>query len=278
MVTNKNDMLRTAKAGAAKVGAPKAETVKAEAEKAAVDKISETTKIKEITELESLLGYSFNNHMFLREAISHPSLKQIDGGKKHVDYERLEFLGDSILSFIIIELLYNKFKDLTEGDLAKIKSFLVSKEVLSEISKKISLSKFLLMTKGEENSGGRDNPNNVENAMEALIAAIYLDSNIEQTRQVINNLWQDYLHQHEHEFDIRDIDPKTTLQEWTQKHKHDSPCYDVIDRAGPPHLPHFTIRATAGRFSANGEGGSIKSAEKEAARHILDLIDKNIFE
>lgn len=222
-------------------------------------------------DLERLLGYKFSNVDYLKEALSHPSLKQIDTVASHVDYERFELLGDSILNFIIVNLLFHKYDKLQEGEIAKIKSYLVSGELLNEISKKLQLSDFLIMTKGEENCGGRENPGNIENAMEALIAAIYLDSrDMEKTKNIVGNLWKDYIHK----FDLREIDPKTCLQEWAQKNHLPIPNYDVIERSGPAHLPEFTLQVQVGDYSAKASGKSIRIAEKAAAKKVLFQIDE----
>lgn len=227
---------------------------------------------KSAQELENILEYQFKNIDYLREALSHPSLKQIDLPTKHVDYERFELLGDSILNFIIVDLLFHKYKDLKEGDIAKIKSYLVSGELLNEISKKLQLSKFLIMTKGEENCGGRENPGNVENAMEALIAAIYLDSgDIAKTKNIVKKLWEEHIH----EFDIREIDPKSSLQEWAQRNSFAIPRYEVINQSGPAHLPEFTVKVIVGNHSALGNGKSIRNAEKAAAKILLFQLDDN---
>ena len=230
--------------------------------------------------LEGLLGYKFSNVLLLQEALSHPSLKQETLDKKvtpkdkitavsnYVDYERLEFLGDAILDFIITEMLFKKFSDHSEGGLAKIKSFLVSKEILNKISAKLSLAEFIIMTRGEETSGGRQNPSNIENVMEALIAAIYLDSDIANTKSITENLWQDYLD----DFDYDSVDPKTSLQEWSQKHKAQIPKYELASRSGPDHSPVFTIKCLIDDLSSEASATSIKSAEKLAAKKLLDSI------
>lgn len=230
--------------------------------------------------LEKLLGYKFTNDRLLQEALSHPSLKQeiIDKSPKtqdktlvipnYVDYERLEFLGDAILDFLITEMLFKKFSNHKEGRLAKIKAFLVSKETLNEISKKLSLAEFIIMTKGEESTGGRSNPSNIENVMEAVIAAIYLDSDIDNTRSIIKTLWQDSLE----DFDYDVVDPKTSLQEWSQKYKAQIPKYELASRSGADHSPIFTIKCLIGDLSSEASGKSIKAAEKLAAKKLLDLI------
>ncbi len=236
--------------------------------------------------LESLLGYKFSNLSLLKEALSHPSLKQdifdknVKSYKKYantssdlpeyVDYERLEFLGDAILDFLITEMLFKKFSRHNEGGLAKIKAFLVSKEILNRISEKICLPEFIIMTKGEEFSGGRDNPSNIENVMEALIAAIYLDSDIDNTKLITENLWQDYLQ----DFDYDSVDPKTSLQEWSQKYKAKIPKYEITSRSGPDHSPIFTIKCLIDELSSVASAKSIKAAEKLAAKKLLDSIKK----
>lgn len=232
---------------------------------------SEYPNLDRLAELEKLLEYKFSNINFLIESLSHPSLKQIYSKKHYMDYERLELLGDAILSFVILELLYRKFVNFDEGNLAKIKSFLVSKEILNQISKQLKLADFIIMTKGEENSGGRDNPSNVENAMEALIAAIYLDSNIEVVRNIIARLWQSYMHN----FNYNDIDPKSALQEWAQHRKYPIPHYNIIEKTGPVHSPIYKISVQIGDYIGVGEGKSIKSAEKLAAKNILDKVDND---
>lgn len=219
-------------------------------------------------ELEKIIGFKFKNLALLEEALSHPSLKQASDHKHHPDYERFEFLGDSVLNFVITDLLFHKFPTHREGELAKIKAHLVSKEVLNEIAEKINLAEYIIMTYGEEKGGGRENPSNVENTMEALVAAIYLDSNMTQVKNVIARLWHSLLH----EFDFRDIDPKSSLQEWSQKHFHQMPFYEVTHKDGPVHSPIFTVQVVIGKHTGTGQGKSIKAAEKLAARNVLEQV------
>ena len=205
--------------------------------------------------------------------MSHPSLKQdkVLLENNIADYERLELLGDSIINFLITEMLFKKFSNSNEGGITKIKAFLVSNQVLSKISEQISLSKFIIMTKGEEHSGGRQNPNNLENALEALIAAIYLDGGVEATRKIVLRLWKDHLVK----FDYDSIDPKTSLQEWSQKYRHQVPEYTLLSKSGPDHSPMFVIKCIVGEFLSEGSAHSIKMAEKIAAKKMLDKIRQN---
>lgn len=222
-----------------------------------------------VLELEKKINYNFKNFLFLEEALSHPSLKQIDTSEDHKDYDRFELLGDSILGFIITELLLNKFKNSAEGSIAKFKSFLICKGTLYKIANKINLADYIIMTVGEEKSGGRTNPNNLENAIEALLAAIYLDSNIESVRSVIYALWADEIQN----VNLKELDPKTHLQEWSQAHGYGMPIYEVIDREGPVHSPNFTVKAYVGSYTQHGEGGTIKLAEKNAAKKLLNSLE-----
>lgn len=218
--------------------------------------------------LEQLLGYKFKNPDLMREALSHPSLKQHESPDWHKDYERFEILGDAILGFLITELLFNKYQASDESNIAKVKAYLVSREIISAAASKINLADFIIMTKGEEESGGRSNQNNIENSMEALICAIYLDNGLESAREVVTKLWAEFIH----EFDPKQMDPKTVLQEWSQKHKYGRPCYEITGKEGAVHMPEFTVLVKAGPYIQVGKGYSIKKAEKDAAKKLLDKL------
>lgn len=214
-------------------------------------------------QLEQSLNYKFKNRSLLEEALSHPSLKQME--ETSPNYERFEFLGDSILGFLVTEMIFNKYHDYDEGDLAKLKSYVVSHDVLVKIAKNLSLADYIIMTSGEENSGGRENSNNLENALEALIAGIYLDSNIDQTKQIVNRLWQDHIQN----VDPNIANPKSALQEFLHDQNHSTPSYQVIKREGAVHAPIFTVQVTAMNQSTESTGHSIKEAEKNAALKML---------
>ena len=215
------------------------------------------------TKLEESINYKFKNILLLEEALSHPSLKQIDDTKPN--YERFELLGDSILGFLVTEMIFNRFNDYNEGDIAKIKAHVVSHDILVKIANKLNLAEYIIMTSGEENSGGRANNNNTEDAMEALIAAIYLDSNIEQTRKIVHHLWASSIEN----IDPSLANPKSYLQEWLQDKTRAMLIYEVIKQDGPVHAPIFTVQVTADNQSETGIGQSIKEAEKKAALKIL---------
>lgn len=216
-------------------------------------------------DLEKLLGYNFKNKELLVEALSHPSLRQHHEYKDDKDYERLEFLGDAVLNLVITEILFSSFKDYNEGNLAKIRSYLVCKETICMVGAKLTLKDYIIMTYGEEVAGGRDNPNNIENTTEALIAAIYLDSDIETTHNIIGKLWAEFINVK----DLTDYDPKTALQEWAQAREHHLPIYQLIKREGVAHSSIFTVLVKVKDYEQTGAGHSIKEAEKDAARSLL---------
>lgn len=218
--------------------------------------------------LEERLCYNFNDKNLLKEALTHPSVKQrsLKNNNKQKNYERLELLGDSILNFLVTEILFKNFSDYDEGQLAKIKAYTVSKEVLCLVAAKINLASYIIMTYGEEVSGGRKNPNNIENTMEALIAAIYLDSNIDVIRNMISGLWLEFISI----TDLANYDPKTTLQEWVQSHGHgNKPVYELVKREGAAHSSIFTILVKIPHHQQLGYGQSVKEGEKDAARKLL---------
>lgn len=214
--------------------------------------------------LEKAINYKFKNIALLKEALSHPSLRQHD--RIAPDYERMELLGDALLGFLITEIIFNNFYNYEEGVLSKIKSYFVSKDILVKVARKLELAKYIIMTSGEEKSGGRLNDHNIENAMEALLAAIYLDSNVNQVKSVVHNLWDEYI---DGEIDFDSLDPKSALQEFLQNAKHTLPHYQLINKTGPVHAPFFTIELSAAEHTQIAHGHSIKEAEKEAARLLI---------
>jgi ribonuclease III len=226
-----------------------------------------SNEIKQLDLLQEKLEYKFENTAFLVEALTHPSMKQIN--KLAANYERMEFLGDSILGFLVTEMIFAKYQFCEEGSLAKIKAYLVSSEIIVKIANELDLSNYLIMTQGEERSGGRDNPNNIENAMEALIAAIYLDNNVDHARKIVSNLWEPFLQ----DFNLNAADPKSSLQEFLQKRRYEIPQYNLVKQEGASHAPLFTIEVMSDIGSMTGEGKSIKEAEKNAARKLLNLLE-----
>jgi ribonuclease III len=216
------------------------------------------------------IDYNFSNHSLLLEAMTHPSLTQ--EGKNH-NYQRLEFLGDKVLSLVIGEFLMNKFPDEMEGALSRRHAALVSGETLAGIALDINLDEVLLLSEGEEKLGGKNNKHNLENALEALIGAIYLDSNFQAAKEFILRFWQDVL--------MQDLDPPkdpvSKLQEIVQSQTKKLPEYRTKQSGGSHHAPLFTatvkIPGCDEEFSA--EGKSKKEAQREAAKLALESVEKN---
>lgn len=174
---------------------------------------------------EKVLQYNFKNKNYLLEAITHRTFANENGNMKY--NQRLEFLGDSVLSLIISEHIYKEYSNVKEGKLSKIKSYLVSQNTLSNISRKLKLGEFLLLGKGEEASGGRERDNMLEDLFEAIIGAIYLDSNLENTKNFVMRVYKDILDK----LDINNFDKdyKTIFQEFIQKKYKISPIYKSFE-------------------------------------------------
>ena len=220
--------------------------------------------------IEKALSYSFKDHSLLEEALTHPSIsKQKCDKKTFFNYERFEFLGDAVLGLVIAELLINKYPNEKEGALAKRLAGLVRGEALVTVARKLNIGDFIRMTQGEEVMGGRDNESNIENTLEAIIGAIYIDSGLESAREFISRHWLSLID----EMKVPPKDPKTELQEWSQGRGQPIPEYKVIKQTGPSHDPFFEISVKVeGLEEVVADGNSKKKAEKNAAKKLLNVI------
>lgn len=211
------------------------------------------------------INYQFSNLRLLNTAMTHPSLTKEISEKNN--YQRLEFLGDKVLSLIIGQFLIENFPDEMEGALSKRQAALVSGETLSEIALQIQINEILQISEGEKKLGGRLNKRNLENALEALIGAIYLDSNLEKAREFILNFWQDFL--------AKDLtpprDPVSLLQEIIQGKTKLLPSYETVQSGGCDHAPEFSsiVKLPNSNLEFAGRGFSKKEAQKEAAKQAL---------
>ncbi|MBA2270611.1 MAG: ribonuclease III [Chthoniobacterales bacterium] len=213
--------------------------------------------------LEHRIGHKFRNSLLLAEAMTHPSLGH-ETQRHHFDNQRLEFLGDAVLQLIITEHLYTLFPREAEGKLTKLRSRLVSREALRAHAAKLELGQFLMMGRGEEASGGRERTSTLADALEALLGAIYLDTNLETARRFVITLAADDLAQLEVE--PIDINPKGHLQEVLQAISPRSPAYELISESGPEHEKTFVVRVLwEGMALGEGSGRSKKQAETAAA-------------
>jgi len=213
------------------------------------------------------IDYNFKDHKLLNQALTHPSLRKNKGVQ---GYERLEFLGDSIIGMIIAELIYHKFPQLPEGQLSVMLSNLVNTKAMSDIALNIGLSENMKMDYGEEKGGGRQNNKNLENCLESLIAAVYLDSDFITVKKLVSELWKEKISNVE-ALSIRDA--KSLVQEWAQKNGKPLPSYKLIEQGGSPHDPSFRIELTVeGLMPVVGKGKSKKQAQLEAAQLLLESI------
>lgn len=221
--------------------------------------------------LEEKLGYKFSDKKLLETALTHKSCSI--KGSNIKNNERLEFLGDSILGYSTAEYLYRRYKNLAEGELTKIRSIVVCEKSLFKVAKRIGLGQYIKLGKGEEQTDGRNRPSILSDAMEAVFAAVYLDSNIETARKVIINLIEPEIVEAVVARDYRDF--KTLLQELTQKGGGAAPEYELISESGPDHNKTFTVKVSvAGKKLAEGTGSSKKEAEKMAARKAIEILHK----
>jgi ribonuclease-3 len=226
-----------------------------------------------IEDLQFELRYSFKNPQLLRKALTHSSHaneRAISDG----DNEQLEFLGDSVLGFLVADFLFQAHPHLTEGQLSKLKGFFVSSANLVKFAERINLGEYLQLGKGEEKTGGRTKQALLVDALEAIFGAIYLDGGIEEVRQVILNFFEPQIG------DIGDSDRqlkdfKTALQEELQAQHRSRAEYGVTSEDGPDHQKLFTVEVVVGGEPlARGIGLTKKAAEQAAARQALECISK----
>jgi len=218
-----------------------------------------------LDDLEQKTGIKFNNISLLRQALTHKSYLNENPSAGLDDNERMEFLGDALLDFVVADGLYSDFPDLPEGKLTEIRISLVRKETLAEKASQLSLGKYLLMGKGEETTGGRKRLSNLANTFEALVAAIYLDQGLNQVRTFILDIFQKEISS-VRAGDLA-INYKALLQELTQDEYRCLPEYEVVEATGPDHDKIFYVSVSVGEtVLAIGSGKSKKTAEAEAAR------------
>jgi ribonuclease III len=217
--------------------------------------------------LEERIGYKFRNSLLLAEALTHPSVGH-ETQRHHFNNQRLEFLGDAILQLVITEYLYHHFSAEAEGQLTKLRSRLVSRETLRIRAAALDLGEYLMIGRGEEASGGRKRASTLADAYEALIGAIYLDSNLETARKFI--LTQSRPDLEDIAEEPVDINPKGNLQELLQSISPSSPAYELISESGPEHNKTFVVKCVwEGVVLGDGSGRSKKQAETVAAADAL---------
>ncbi len=215
--------------------------------------------------LENNIGYSFHNKSLLKQAMSHSSFINEMKRTNYESYERLEFLGDAVLELITSEYLFHNYRDLPEGKLTKLRASIVCEFTLSSVSEVLHLGDFVLLSKGEEITGGRYRDSILCDLFESVLGAIYLDGGMEPARKYV------------HTFLLTDIqhktlfyDAKTTLQELVQKDGKGVVTYRIVSEAGPDHNKTFITEVLVDDVPlAQGEGKSKKNAQQMAAYHAI---------
>ena len=222
---------------------------------------------RQLERLEKRLNYTFQNSDLLRQAMTHRS----HGNENN---ERLEFLGDSILGFVVSGLLYQHFSAVSEGDLSRLRARLVRGESLAEIARELEFGDALLLGPGEMKSGGHRRDSILADAVEAVIGAIYLDSGFEVCEQWLVRVMQPRIEALPPLAQLKD--PKTRLQEWLQARKQPVPKYQVVRIEGEGNQQSFTVSCTTTEpaMTTQGQGRSRRKAEQEAATVALNKLEK----
>ncbi len=213
------------------------------------------------------LGYSFRDPKIFLDALTHSSMNSF----RKADNQRLEFLGDRVLALVISDALFNSDSQAREGELAPRLNFLVRKETCAEIANQVGLSSALIVGRSEMISGGRYKTAILGDAMEAVIAAIYMDGGIEAAKRSILRIWHFQLEKAPQ----NSFEAKSFLQEWAQARGMDPPMYKEIQRFGPDHAPKFCVEVSleSGEY-ANGEANSKRAAQQEAAKKLITLLKR----
>ncbi|MDP3724337.1 MAG: ribonuclease III [bacterium] len=222
---------------------------------------------------EALIGHTFHQPDLLTTAFLHRSY-----GNEHLDFERLsnerlEFLGDSVLSVVVAHALYQQFPEKPEGELTLLRSAMVSQHTLADVGKELGLGKFLLLAHGEESGGGRENPSILSNTYEAIVAALFLDGGVEPAKRFILKTLLPRLIDIVANGSVRD--DKSELQERVQQKERKAPTYKVLSAIGPDHARIFTVGVyVSGKCLGKGTGKNKQAAQQAAALAALQMVDK----
>jgi len=227
-----------------------------------------------IDSIQQTIGYAFKQPRLLEQALTHKSFVNEIKARGGQDNERLEFLGDAVLSLLVSDVLAGAFPESTEGELSKRKARLVSEAVLARVARRLDLGSVLRLGRGEELTRGREKPSLLADALEALIAAIYLDGGLEAARAfTLRAYGTDLAESRELEGFSLGEDYKTRLQEWCQRHFDVLPLYVVIRESGPDHQKNFEVELSIrGEVVGTGIGRTKKEAEQRAARQAVERI------
>jgi len=226
-------------------------------------------KFAKLDQLQEIISYRFKDVDLLQKALTHRSALNETGVTQ--SYERLEFLGDSILEMLITDYLYHTYKESDEGHLTTARSVIVRTKSLSALAVKIGIPEHLYMSRGEEAGGGKENPSILEDSVESLMGAIYLDGGLDS----VKNFFKKFVVPHAQELLANGQlkDPKSLLQERAQAENYSSPSYKIIKEEGPDHQKEFTVAVFVNNKEISlGKGKNKQDAEQIAAQQALKLI------
>lgn len=223
---------------------------------------------KRIARAEGILGHHFQDEGLIRSALTHPSA--VEGKPVSASYERLEFLGDSILGGLVALDLFERFPQMDEGELTRLKISLVSGETLSKVADGLGIGDIILFGDSEMGTGARGMHSALENVYESLVGALYLDAGVEETHEFIHRTLGPYMAP---SIALKPISAKSRLQEVTQRDLHCAPEYKLVSEEGPAHEPTFTsVVLVEGKRVGRGKGSSKKESETRAAENALEVL------
>ncbi len=227
---------------------------------------------RSLLRLERRLGHTFKARALLERALTHRSSAHERAATPLDDYERLEFLGDSLLGFLVAEWLVRDDPVADEGDLTRRKQSIVRTESLARVARRLGLGEWLLLGRGEESTGGREKPSLLADAFEAVLGAVFLDGGVRAARSFVGRHLREELRAARGARRVPE-DFKTLLQEHVQARLHRTPAYRIVSTSGPPHALEFVAEAVVGEeVLGAGRGSSRKQAEQEAARDALERL------
>ena len=222
-----------------------------------------------LQDLAQRLGHRFANPSLLTQALHHRRMGQGRAPRKATPYERLEFLGDRVLGLVVADMLFHRFPNEPEGALARRHAALVRREALARVAQIIGLPEHLVLSRGEEEAGGRANPGLLADACEAVIGALFADAGFEVAQAFVRGAWTSLMD----EAAAPPKDAKTALQEWAQGRGKKLPVYTTVGMDGPPHEPTFKISVEVeGLETVTAQGASKRAAEQAAATAMLEKV------
>ncbi|MGE5515930.1 MAG: ribonuclease III [Bacteroidota bacterium] len=222
-------------------------------------------------DLAQRLGHRFADPSLMTQALTHPSVVHGRAPRKATPYERLEFLGDRVLGLVVADMLFRRFPTEPEGALARRHAALVRREALARVAHIIGLPAHLILSRGEEDAGGRSNPGLLADACEALIGAMFADAGFAKSQEFVQRMWTPLMD----EAAAPPKDAKTALQEWAQGRGKKLPTYTTVGMEGPPHDPTFMVSVEVeGVETVTAQGASKRAAEQAAATQMLENVTK----